>query len=225
MAENRWGDGRRPVPPAPGEFVGGRQRRVGSGNPGGREIDDALAQHRPQTEIVDGLGDRVLVKVAVAAGGGAREGHLGAGQQSAPAHGFRGDDGAFGRKNVRVQPSTPRGRSSASPRKSVIGRWVWVLTSPGMTIPPRASIIRPAAGSPAWPGPGPRAWILPPAIPIQPPGIDVKGRAAGENRTVVDEGVEGHASLPRAFYSVQLLPGHRAWSSDSSRKPGGVRLL
>ena len=104
MAENRWGDGIRPAEPAPGEFAGGRQGLLGAGNPGGREIDDALAQHRPQAEIVYGRGDRILVEVAVGAGGGAREGHLGAGKQSAPAHGFRGNHGAFGRKDVLVQP-------------------------------------------------------------------------------------------------------------------------
>ena len=39
-----------------------------------------------------------------------------------------------------------RSTSSARPRNIVIARWVWALTSPGTTIPPRPSMIRVAAG-------------------------------------------------------------------------------
>src|SRR5437899_3117894 len=49
---------------------------------------------------------------------------------------------------------TSRRRSSANPRSSVIGTWVWALTRPGMTTRPPQSIVSAAAYVSA---PGPTA--------------------------------------------------------------------
>jgi hypothetical protein len=52
--------------------------------------------------------------------------------------------------------------SSATPRKSVIGTWVWVFTSPGITILPLASIVFTAVKRAASSRAGPTATMRSP---------------------------------------------------------------
>jgi hypothetical protein len=60
------------------------------------------------------------------------------------------------------------GRSSAIPRSSVIARWEWVLTRPGMTMQLVALISSPVGARSSSSSAGPTAAIRPPAIATAP---------------------------------------------------------
>ena len=76
------------------------------------------------------------------------------------------------------------GRSSASPRKSTIAAWQWVLTRPGRRRPPPASTTS-AARVPMASDAGPSAVILPSVIASAPSAISVNSASIVRMRALV----------------------------------------
>ena len=173
--------------PEPGAAEPPRGREVAGGvrDPRRRVVDHPLAEDRAQPDGFHRLGHRVLVEVAVRAGGRPGQEHLHAGEQR-PAAGGRGvQDRGLGREDVLPQPALERQvvRQAAEERHGQVGVGV---DQPGHEDA--------AAGVDDLRGPrggGHAAQRRDGRTPHPEParGDDLAGRVAGEDEGVLDEGV------------------------------------